>query len=74
MEREHPGIWDSIRAFEAVPLPPCTRCGSSDTALVHLGVTARTALIEIATTKVHLTDHDPIPGRYYCNHCIYYFD
>ena len=74
MDREHPGLMDSITAYEHIELPRCPRCNSRDTALVHAGVTPRSALIQRATTKFHLTDADLPPGHYYCNHCIYYFE
>jgi hypothetical protein len=69
MEHRYPGIKEQIQHFEAMDLPACPICGSSDTASVQAGVIGRTILITAATTKFHLTPNYNGKGRYFCNVC-----
>jgi hypothetical protein len=54
IEREYPGVVESIRAREGTSLPPCNHCGSEDTASVACGIVGRTTVIAAATTKAKL--------------------
>lgn len=71
-ERRHPGIRQTIDRYEALDLPPCPECGSSDTAAVSAGIVGRSILVNGATTKIHLLPNG-IPKDYYCNACERYF-
>ena len=73
MEEQHPGIRENIRSFEQATLPACTRCGSSDTADVQIGVIGRTIYIATATTRFKLIPNGPKPGSYFCNACAAFF-
>lgn len=74
LERQYPGIGESIRARESTPLPPCTRCGSTDTAEVGCGIVGRSVAFATATTRFTLLANGPRPGAYYCNSCGEFFD
>ncbi len=74
MEKQHPGIRETIRFFEEATVPACSRCGSSDTATVGCGIVGRTISIAGATTKFRLIPNGPPPGRYFCNACEKFFD
>jgi len=74
MEAQHPGIREQIAQFEAVELPPCTECGSTDTAAVHVGIVGRTIYIAAATSKFTMVFNGPRPANYRCNTCRAYFD
>lgn len=73
MERQHPGIRETIRWFEGQTLPACTRCGSANTADVQCGVIGRTIYLAAATTKFKLIPNGPKPGKYFCNGCRRFF-
>ncbi len=74
MEREHPGIAETILRFEEATLPACSRCGSDDTADVQCGIVGRTISIAAATTRFRLDANGPKPGKYFCNSCEKFFD
>ena len=50
-------------------LPPCSGCGSPNTARVSCGLIGRTILISAATSKFKLIPNPPKLGEYYCNDC-----
>lgn len=72
-EREHPGITKMAYSFENAILPPCTHCGSFDTADVQCGFVSITLALACITTKFHLLVSGPRPGRFFCNTCRQYF-
>lgn len=73
MEAQYPGIKKQILRFENTELPPCSHCGSDDTANVQVGIIGRTINIAGATSKFTLIPNGPKPGKYYCNSCKKYF-
>jgi hypothetical protein len=74
MEQLHPSIKATILQFEGAALPPCTRCGSENTADVQIGVIGRTIHIASATTKFLPVPNGPKRGNYFCYVCNDYFD
>jgi hypothetical protein len=73
MEKQHPGIRQTIRFFDEAVLPGCSRCGSANTATVGCGVIGRTIYLAGATTKFKLIPNPPKPGEYFCNDCNEFF-
>lgn len=72
-ENDYPGITRQLDAIESRPLPPCFRCGSTDTAVTNVGIVGRTIALASASTKFHLRPNDK-PGEFFCNTCRQYFD
>ena len=73
-ESEYPGIRAEIICFEAAILPRCRRCDSPNTAIVDVGIIARTMTVAAATSKYRLVPKEPRPGKFYCGDCKQYFD
>jgi len=73
-ESEFPGIGMEISRFEKAILPACPRCDSSNTAIVAVGIVARTMTVAAATSKYQLVPDAPRPGEFYCTDCRRYFD
>lgn len=73
-EISYPGIKRNVAYFEAMTIPPCPKCGSSDTASVQVGIIGRTIHLCAATTKFTLVANSPKPGKYHCQNCHYYFN
>jgi hypothetical protein len=73
LEREYPGIRETILEFENEEIPACPHCGSDNTASVQVGVVGRTMALVRATTKVSLVGNGPRPGKYFCNKCRKHF-
>ena len=71
-EKEHPGITRMALRFENAILPPCSHCGSFDTADVQCGFVSITLALACITTKFHLRMNGR-PGRFFCNECRQYF-
>lgn len=69
MEKQHPGITEQIRDFENMEIPQCTKCGSTDTASIQVGVIGRTMYLAMATTKFKLFPNGNGKGIYFCNTC-----
>jgi len=74
MERQRPGIKETILRFENAELPACPSCGSENTADVQIGIMGRTIYIASASTKVKLIPNSPKPGKYFCNVCKEFFN
>jgi len=74
IEKQYPGIGESIFAFEKATLPVCSGCGSEDTADVQCGIIGRTINIAAATTKFKLIPNGSKPGKYFCNTCNEFFN
>jgi len=74
LEKQYPGIGETIRGFETATLPNCSRCRSENTAAVGTGLIGRTINIAGATTKFKLIPHGPKPGEYFCNACNEFFN
>ena len=73
LERQYPGISRTVRYFEEMVLPPCPRCGSTDTAKVTVGLVGRSINLAAATTKMKLLANGPTPGNCFCNACKEFF-
>jgi hypothetical protein len=74
LEGIYPGIVEQINRFENAVLPPCTSCGSYDTAQVSVGLVGRSINIVICTTRIRLMPNGPKPGEYACNTCRTFFN
>ncbi len=74
IERQYPGIGDTILHYENATLPVCSRCGSTDTAEVGAGLIGRTINLAAATTKFKLIPNSPSPATYFCNECDEFFN
>jgi hypothetical protein len=72
VEKLYPGIRRSIDYYESLDLPPCSGCGSVDTAAVSAGIVGRSIHVSAATTKMRLLPN-VVSGDYYCNTCTCYF-
>ena len=72
-EKLYPGFRETLDYYEALDLPHCPRCGSSDTAAVSAGLVGRSMHLAAATTKIKLLPNGR-PGSYYCNACSQFFD
>jgi hypothetical protein len=72
VEQRYPGIRQTIDYYEALNLPPCPACGSTDTAAVSAGLVGRSIHVGASTTKIRLLPNG-VPEDYYCNACERYF-
>jgi hypothetical protein len=68
-ERSYPGITEQIWRHEHADLPPCTHCGSTDTAVIIGAIIGRTIYLASATTKVTLNANRNGQCAYRCNAC-----
>jgi hypothetical protein len=71
-EEAYPGIFSAVSLLESISMPYCPSCESADTSLVNVGVTPRTVLLSLSTTRFHLRSNDR-PDDYRCNQCRRYF-
>ncbi len=74
MESRYPGIKESILRYEAMTLPRCPYCSSSDTAHTAVGTIGRTMNMSAATTKFKLCGSRPTWGEFYCNNCREFYE
>jgi hypothetical protein len=74
MEISYPGFKRNVAYFEAMDIPPCPKCGSTNTASVQVGIIGRTIHLCGATTKFTLVPNSPKPGKYFCQSCRYFFN
>lgn len=58
LERDYHGALATIRNFEAMELPPCPTC-----------VSTNTALLQAATSKFKLTPGGILGKSHWCNRC-----
>ena len=73
LEAMYEGLKVQIESFEAMELPNCPNCNSSDTASVQVGIIGRTMNLAGATSKVKLIPNGPRPGKHHCNQCNSFF-
>ena len=73
LERQYPGIKETVYRCEEASLPVCPYCQSEDTADVGCGIVGRSINLAAATTKFKLTPNPPKPGEYFCNSCETFF-
>lgn len=62
------------RQFTQMDVPPCTRCGSTNTASVQVGVIGVTIRLAATCPKFKLIPNGPKPGEWFCRSCQEYFD
>ncbi len=62
------------RRFEAMEVPPCSRCGARDTASVQVGVIGLTIRLAATCRKFKLIPNGPKPGEWFCHACGKFFD
>lgn len=75
IEEQYPGIAEQIRKYAEAELPPCSHCGSTDTAAVLVGIVGRTMLIAQSTRKAALVANEKDRlGKFFCNECKKFFD
>ena len=60
--------------FMKMEVPPCTRCGSSTTASVQVGLIGLTIRLAATCSKFKLIPNGPKPGEWFCNACRRFFD
>lgn len=60
--------------FMAMEVPPCTKCGSTQTASVQVGVVWVTIQLAATCPKVKLIPNGPKPGNWFCKSCNQFFD
>lgn len=65
---------DQYRQFMRMEVPPCTRCGTSNTASVQVGVIGLTIRLAATCSKFKLIANGPKPGNWFCNSCGRFFD
>ena len=68
LEKQYPGIGETIAHYESQVLPACMHCGSSDTAVTSCGLVGFSIAVAAATTKVKLFPNGQ-GGRVFCNAC-----
>lgn len=71
---DHAGPLHDLQYFEALHLPPCAECGSSDTAVIEAGDDPRLAQLGAATRRVKVVRYQPRAfrgpaPRYFCHGC-----
>jgi hypothetical protein len=65
---------EQYRRFMQMEVPPCTRCGTSNTASVQVGVVGITIRLAATCSKFKLIANGPKPGDWFCNSCNRFFD
>ena len=65
---------EQYRRFMRMEVPPCTRCGSSTTASVQVGVIGITIRLAATCPKFKLIANGPKPGEWFCLSCGRFFD
>ena len=70
IEKQYPGISETVEYYERLPIPVCPSCNSNDTAKVTVGLVGRTINLAAVTTKVKLLPNSsPSAKGYFCNSC-----
>jgi hypothetical protein len=68
-------IYEEIHArFTRMEVPPCPRCGTSNTASVQVGIVWITIWMASTCPKFKLIPNGPKPGNWFCNTCQKFFD
>ena len=60
--------------FTRMEVPPCPRCGTSNTASVQVGIVWITIWMASTCPKFKLIPNGPKPGNWFCNTCQKFFD
>jgi hypothetical protein len=69
-EQVYPEIYDRFMRKE---VPPCTLCGSLNTASVQVGLIGLTIRLAATCRKFKLIANGPKPGDWFCNSCQQFF-
>ena len=64
---------ESYERFTQMEVPPCTQCGSHDTASVQVGVIGITIRLAATCRKFKLIPNGPKPGNWFCHSCQKFF-
>ena len=72
---DHDKVYQELYArFMRMDVPPCTQCGSRNTASVQVGVIGLTIRLAATCRKFKLIGNGPKPGNWFCNSCQQFFD
>ena len=72
---DHDKVYQELYArFIRMEVPPCTQCGSHDTASVQVGVIGLTIRLAATCRKFKLIGNGPKPGKWFCNSCQKFFN
>lgn len=75
LEKDYPGITESIDRFRNADIPYCVYCGSDNVAIVQAGIVGRTLNISRFTKKIFLVpNRTDEMGKYYCRNCQKFFN
>ena len=75
MECQYPGITEQYFRLEEAELPPCSHCGSKDTASVQVGIVGRTIYLAGVSKKFKLVPNvSDRKGKHFCNDCNKFFE
>ena len=72
-EAMYPGFRKNLDYYEALDLPPCPTCNSTNTAKVSAGLVGRSIALAAATTKIKLVPNGH-PADFHCGDCSRFFD
>ena len=71
---DHDKVYQELYArFIRMEVPPCTQCGSHNTASVQVGVIGLTIRLAATCRKFKLIGNGPKPGNWFCNSCQQFF-
>ena len=65
---------DIYERFMRKEMPPCTLCGSPNTASVQVGLIGLTIRLAATCPKFKLIAYGPKPGEWFCNSCQHFFN
>jgi hypothetical protein len=65
---------EQYRRFTQLEVPPCTRCGTRNTASVQVGVIGLTIRLAATCRTFKLIPNGPKPANWFCNSCQHFFD
>ena len=72
---DHDNVYQELYArFIRMEVPPCTQCGSHNTASVQVGVIGLTIRLAATCRKFKLIGNGPKPGKWFCNSCQKFFN
>ena len=72
---DHDKVYQELYArFMRMDVPPCTQCGSHNTASVQVGVIGLTIRLAATCRKFKLIGNGPKPGKWFCNSCQKFFN
>ena len=72
-EAQSPGFRETLEYYEALDLPPCPRCSSTNTAKVSSGLVGRSMALAAATTKMKLVPNRKPGEDFHCGACDQFF-